>query len=90
MKLWNYIGEFFLFRWLFGSRKHNETKHNVSDTTISSANSDFIDDRDSYIDYGSHYNNSASRYYNHDYDYSHLYDDFHDEQDDYDMMYDDF
>jgi len=29
MSIWNYIGEFFLFRWLFGSNKHNETPQNV-------------------------------------------------------------
>lgn len=90
MKLWNYIGELFLFRWLFGSRKHSEPKHNVSDTPSSSANSDFVDDTESYIDYDSRHNNSYSHYDDYDYDYSHSYDDFHDEQDDYDMMDDDF
>ena len=24
MNLWNYIGEFFLFRWLFGKHQHTE------------------------------------------------------------------
>ena len=32
MTFWNYIGEFFLFRWLFGFHKHNESKRNLSDT----------------------------------------------------------
>ncbi len=44
MNLLNYIGEFFLFRWLFGLHKHNGTRLNVSDTTINSSNSDFVDD----------------------------------------------
>lgn len=44
MNLLNYIGEFFLFRWLFGFHKHNETRRNVSDTTIDPSNSDFVDD----------------------------------------------
>lgn len=29
MPLWNYIGEFFLFRWLFGKFKKSATKHNA-------------------------------------------------------------
>lgn len=29
MSFWNYIGGFFLFRWLFGSHKHNNTQQKV-------------------------------------------------------------
>lgn len=29
MTFWNYIGEFFLFRWLFGKFKKSATKHNA-------------------------------------------------------------
>ncbi len=29
MKLWNYIGEFFLFRWLFGKFRKSATEHAV-------------------------------------------------------------
>lgn len=90
MSLWNYIGELFLFRWLFSSHKHNETKHNLSDTTASSNNDNMSDDTNSHIGYGSRYDNNYSRYNNHDYGYSQSYDNFLDEQDDYDMMDDDF
>lgn len=90
MKFWNYIGEFFLFRWLLGLHKHNEVKRDMPDATINSANRDFTDDMDSYIDYSSRYDNSYSHYDNQDYGYSQSYDDFLDEQEDYDMMDDDF
>lgn len=29
MSYWNYIGEFFLFRWLFGKFKKSPTEHNA-------------------------------------------------------------
>lgn len=48
MSLWNYIGEFFLFRWLFGSHKQNETPQNMSDTSGSFGNKNIIDDNDIY------------------------------------------
>lgn len=83
MSFWNYIGEFFLFRWLFGSHRHNETKRNLSDTTTNFDNRGIIDDNDSHIGYGSRYDNQC-------YDYSQSYDDFHDEHDYYDMTDDDF
>ena len=89
MKFWNYIGEFLLFRWLFGSHKHSEPKRDVPNANISHADRDYADDLDSHIGYGSRYHNSYSRYDNHDYGYSQSYDDFLDEQDDYDMMDDD-
>ena len=28
MRFWNYIGEFFLSRWLFGILQHTENNHN--------------------------------------------------------------
>lgn len=90
MSLWNYIGEFLLFRWLFGSHKHKETKRDLSDTSNSFGNKDIFDDTDSHISFGRCHNNSYSRYDDHDYDYSQSYDDFYDEQDDYDVMDDDF
>ena len=40
MAFWNYIGEFFLFRWLFGSHKCNETKHDLSAPITNSVNRD--------------------------------------------------
>ncbi len=70
MAFWNYIGEFFLFHWMFGSHKHNETKRDVTDTTISSANSGIVDAMDSQIDFGSHYDNSYPLYANQNYGYS--------------------
>lgn len=50
MKFWNYIGEFFLLRWLFGSHKHNETKRDVPNTNISPADKDFANEKDSHIE----------------------------------------
>jgi len=89
LKILNYISEFFLFRWLFGSHKHNETGRNLSDTSSSFGNKYIVDDNDTHSGFGLH-ENSYSRYDNHDYGYSQSYYDFHDEQDDYDMMDDDF
>ncbi len=90
MSFWNYIGEFFLFRWLFGTHKPYVAKHNVRDTHTRSVYNDITDDWDSCIDHGSHYDNGYSRYEDQEYGYLQSYDDFHDEQDDYDMMDDDF
>lgn len=89
MSIFRYIRGFFLFRWLFGSHKHNETQQNISDTSSSFGNKDIIDDNDTHSGFGRH-GNSYSRYDNLDYGYSQSYDDFYDEQDDYDMMDDDF
>lgn len=88
MPFWNYIGEFLLFRWLFGSHKHSEPKRDVPN--ISHADRDFANDLDSHIDFGRYKDNSYSRYDNHDYGYSQSHDDFLDEQDNYDLMDDDF
>lgn len=90
MTVWNYIGEFFLFRRLFGSRKHNGSEHEVSNPSISPVNRDLADDIDSYIGYENRYDNSYPRYDNQDYGDSQSYYGFHDEQDDYDMTDDDF
>lgn len=91
MSFWNFIGEFFLFGWLFGHHKHDTAKCDEPDATVNRADSVGVDEPDSYMRYGSrHSQNSYSGYANHDYDYSHSYDDFLDEQDDYDMMDDDF
>lgn len=90
MNVWNYIGEFLLFRWLFGSHKHKETKRDLSDTSSDFGNKDIIDVSDTHIDFGRRHDNSYSCYDNHDYGYSQSDDDFHEEQDDYDMMDDDF
>ncbi len=86
----NYIGEFFLFRWLFGSHRYNETKHDMPDTNISQSNSDLVDVTDSHIGFENRYDNSDFRFDNRNYGYSQSYNDFHNEQDDYDMMDDDF
>lgn len=90
MSFWNYIGEFLLFRWLFGSHKHTEAKRDAPNETVNPVDSDSLDDPDSYMRYGSRPDNSYSRYDNQDYGYPQSYDDFLDEQDDYDMMDDDF
>ena len=90
MRFWNYIGEFLLFRWLFGSHKHSEAKHDDLNTNISHAERDFADELDSHVDFGKQYDNNYSNYDSQDYGDSQSYDDFLDEQDDYDMMDDDF
>jgi len=54
MSVWNYIGEFFLFRWLFDSHKQNEAKRDASNSTISNADRNFADDLDSRIGFGRH------------------------------------
>lgn len=89
MKFWNYIGESFLFHWLFGSHKHNKAKPDVPDATVNPVDSDSMDDLDSYMRFGRHSDN-CSRYGNQDCGYTQSYDDFLDEQDDYDMMDEDF
>lgn len=38
MAFWNYIGKFFLFRWLFGSYKCNETERDLSARTTNFGN----------------------------------------------------
>lgn len=50
----------------------------------------FIGHQYSRISFGKRYDNSYSRYDNHDHGYSQSYDNFLDEQDDYDIMDDDF
>lgn len=90
MTLWNYIGDFFRFCWLFGSHKHDETKCDLSDTYRCFGNKDIIDDNDTRSYFGRRHENRYSRYDNQDYGYSQSYDDFLDEQYDYDMVNDDF
>lgn len=57
MTFWNYIGEFFLFRWLFGSHKHNEPKRNLSDTSRSFGHKDIIGDNDTHTGFGRRHEN---------------------------------
>ena len=100
MSIWNNIGEFFLFRWLFSKR----ATHRRGNETISTDydnyygyydEADDIDDLDismrnnSVREYGnmSHRNVNYNNY--HDWtgeNYDQSFDDFHEEQDDYDMM----
>lgn len=88
MSLWNYIGEFFFFRWLFGSRKRSDILYNETASSRHSFNEDDISEPD--LNFEKRYSHDYSHFDNHDYDYSQSYDDFLDEQDDYDMMDDDF
>lgn len=88
MSFWNSIGEFFLFRWLFGSRKRSDIIHNETASLRHSFNED--DTSDSDLNFEKRYSQDYSHFDNLDYDYSQSYDDFLDEQDDYDMMDDDF
>ena len=90
MSLWNYIGEFLLFRWLFGLGKRDATEHDSYGSSFRSFRDDFDNHTNPDTGSGSRYDSPYSRYDHHDYGYSQSYDDFHDEQDDYDMMDDDF
>ncbi len=98
MSFWNYIGEFLLFRWLFGNqnRSHNVgSSHPVETTDYTPRRVDIEDyianDLDDDLrlmrgsDYGRGYKHNAYS----DYGYQ-SHDDFLDEQDDYDMMDDEF
>lgn len=74
MKFWNYIGEFFLFRWIFGKIQHTED-NDIPAGKSSNAHG---------------YLSNSYSYGSNEYDWdSQSYDDFHVEQDDYDLM-DDF
>lgn len=84
MSFWNYIGEFFLFRWLFGKIKKSTTEHYAHTERLGTAI-----DRDSDGDYNSSGRHSSHNDWNSG-SYSQSYDEFQDEQDDYDMMDDDF
>lgn len=90
MGFWNFIGELFLFRWLWGSRIRGEGKSSDADTTVHSLRDDNNDSSDLFPSGGSNYENDRFDVDNRDCDYSISYDDFLDEQDDYDMMDDDF
>ncbi|MDE5595652.1 MAG: hypothetical protein K2I89_08790 [Muribaculaceae bacterium] len=74
MKFWNFIGEFFLLRWLFG--KVEAINDNLKDSESCRYNHN-LSSRNYYCDNDYDWNNQS-------------YNDFHDEQDDYDMMDDDF
>lgn len=50
MNFWNYIGEFLLFRWLFGSHKHDRDTSDMPNSAISPDNSDSLYDIDSQSD----------------------------------------
>lgn len=90
MKFWNYIGEFFLFRWLFGWLKPNGAKNDLSESSRNDSNDDVINGCGTDFTHGNRYEKSYSNYDNQDYNSSRAYDDFLDEQDEYDMMDDDF
>ncbi len=99
MSIWNYIGGFLLFRWLFGNRDKNHnvgSSHPVDTTDYTPARVDIEDyianDLDEDLrdmhdsDYGCDYSHDEYS----DYDGDQSQDDFFDEQDDYDMIDDDF
>ncbi len=91
MRFWIYVGEFFLFRWLFGSHKHNEKRLNISDTTSSRVDKDFANNTNSLRDHR-RYDDDFNYHHNdyQDYGYTQSVDDFLDEQEEYDMLDDDF
>ena len=105
MSIFRYLGEFFLFRWLFGSRRHNEPTHNMTHTAFNPVERDYSEDNDSHI--------SPERYYadahiflddqdyeerdyddldyeDRDYDDIDHYDSHEDYIDDFDILDDDF
>lgn len=99
MNSWNYIGEFLLFRWLFGNRNRS---HNVGDSNPVNT-IDYtprrVDIEDSIAnnledDLRNIRNSEYGRYHRHndysDYDGYQSHNNFLDEQDDYDIMGDDF
>lgn len=92
MKFWNYIGEFFLFRWLFGKLHHKEGQAHISKSSNQqSFLNDSFEDNDVRISSSNQsYHDYPSRYSHNDYDWdSHSLNDFDEGMDDYDVM-DDF
>lgn len=87
MKFWNYIGEFFLFRWLLGKRQQKEGEESVADSNSrqSLANDDF-EQNDIPVNRPSHYTSHNYHIDDHDGWNNQSFDDFHEEQDDFDMM----
>lgn len=84
MSFLNYIGEFFLFRWMFCKFRESTANHDAHiEDLVTSIDRDCGND---YLNSSRHnsYNDWNSR------SCSQSYDDFHNEQDDYDMMDDDF
>lgn len=99
MSIWNYIGEFILFRWLFGNRNrsHNVGGSNPINTINYTQRRVDIEDsiaNDLEDDLRNIRNSDYGRYHGHndysDYDGYQSHDNFLDEQDDHDMMEDDF
>lgn len=91
MRFWNYVGEFFLFRWLFSSHKHNEKRLDISDTTSSQVDKDFAKNTNSLSNHRRY--DDDFNYHHNDYQYygyTQSVDDFLDEQEGYDMLDDDF
>lgn len=82
MKFWHYIGEFLLFRWLFGTHESDNTQHDVPSSANRLYGEDIIDDCMLH-----HYDNRPEDdYYDGDYE---SYNNFLDDEDDYDLL-DDF
>ena len=94
MSFLNCIGEFFLFRWLFGKLQSNEVQKNVPESCErQSFINDDAEDNEISVDMSNSYHRddfSYNPYADNDYDWNgQSFNDFHEEQDDYDMM-DDF
>lgn len=99
MSIWNYIGEFLLFRWLFGNRdkSHNVSNSHSVDTADCTPQCVNIEDyiaNDLDDDLRDMHGSDYGRYHRHNgysnYDGYQSHDDFIDKQDDYNMMEDDF
>lgn len=79
MSIWNYIGEFLLFRWLFGNRNKNhsaESTYNTGTTDFSSYRYYNAEDN---FNTNNHHRFSSSLYHGAD-----IYDDEDDALDDFD------
>lgn len=94
MSFWSWIGDFFLFRWLFGSHRHHEAAGGGDGQGVTADHhSDVEDDLEllGLTDHHDKYDSPVDDYGDYS-DYSDYddYDEIDEELDDYDMMDDDF
>lgn len=98
MSFWSFIGNLFLFRWLFGSNRRNVASRDESDMFYRSGNRNIVDDG---FSHAGHESREVNRYdsrhnsgydngydggdydaYDEDHGYSQSYDDYLDDQED--------
>ena len=78
MSLWNYISEFFLFRWLFGNRNKNHSADSSYNTDTTDYSHSYYNE-DGNFNTNNHHQSSRSLYRGAD-----IYDDEDDALDDFD------